>query len=444
MMMRLDETHDPSRKSWVISANGHTDFPIQNLPLGSFSPPTSSERRGGIAIGDMILDVAAAVEAGLFTGIALEAAEAAASGSLNKFFALGSKARQSLRARASDLLDAKGADRPRIEGASGILHRAAECVMYLPARIGDYTDFYVGIHHATNVGKVFRPDNPLLPNYKHVPIGYHGRSSSIVPSGTTVRHPAGQLKDADAAAPAFGPSRRLDYELELGIWIGTGNDLGNPIPISEADSHVAGFCLLNDWSARDIQSWEYQPLGPFLSKNFATTISPWVITPEALAPVRAAQYPRPEGDPRPLPYLWDDHDQHEGALDLDLEVFLTTAGLREKGLPPHRIARSSTRHMYWTVAQLIAHHTSNGCNLQSGDLFGSGTISAPEATGFGSLLELTRAGQNPVRLESGEERRFLEDGDELILSARTPPSQAFAQIGFGECRGTVGASPAAR
>jgi fumarylacetoacetase len=443
-MARFDETHDPDRQSWVTSANGHADFPIQNLPVGVFSPPGSTERRGGIAIGDMILDLAAAADAGLFAGAGRDAAEVASSGSLNKLFAMGPTARQALRARASELLDAKASDSRRIEGISSrFLYPAAQCVMHLPARIGDYTDFYVGIHHATNIGKVFRPDNPLLPNYKHVPIGYHGRSSSIVPSGTTVRHPSGQLKDTDSVAPTFGPSRRLDYELELGIWIGTGNALGDPIPISEADSHVAGFCLLNDWSARDIQSWEYQPLGPFLSKNFATTISPWVITPEALAPVRAAQYPRPEGDPRPLPYLWDDRDQREGALDLDLEVFLMTAGLREKGLRPHRIARSSTRHMYWTVAQLIAHHTSNGCNLQPGDLFGSGTISAPEATGFGSLLEVTRAGQNPIHLESGEERRFLEDGDELILSARTPPSQKFAQIGFGECRGSVSANPAA-
>jgi len=444
-MVRLDETHDPNRQSWVTSANGHADFPIQNLPVGVFSPPGSTEKRGGIAIGDMILDFAAAAEAGLFAGAGRDAAEATSSGSLNKLFALGATARHALRARASELLDAKGPDSRRIEGISSrLLYRAAECVLHLPARIGDYTDFYVGIHHATNVGKVFRPDNPLLPNYKHVPIGYHGRSSSIVPSGTSVRHPSGQLKDANAAAPTFGPSRRLDYELELGIWIGTGNALGDPIPISEADSHVAGFCLLNDWSARDIQSWEYQPLGPFLSKNFATTVSPWVITPEALAPVRAAQYPRPEGDPRPLPYLWDDRDQRAGALDLDLEVFLMTAGLREKGLRPHCIARSSTRHMYWTVAQLIAHHTSNGCNLQPGDLFGSGTISAPEVTGFGSLLEVTHAGQNPIHLESGEERRFLEDGDELILSARTAPSQKFAQFGFGECRGSVSTTPPAQ
>jgi fumarylacetoacetase len=414
-MPQRDQTHDPKRTSWVNSANGHKDFPIQNLPLGVFSLSGSSEQRVGIAIGDMILDLAAVVEAGLMEGSARDAAEATSSGSLNKLFALGPKARQALRSRLSELLHAKGADRPRIEAISGVLHRAADAVMHLPAHIGDYTDFYVGVHHATNIGKVFRPDNPLLPNYKHVPIGYHGRSSSIVPSGTTIRHPSGQLKEPDSSAPTFGPSRRLDYELELGVWIGTGNDLGDPIPISEAGSHVAGFCLLNDWSARDIQSWEYQPLGPFLSKNFASTISPWVITPEALVPFRTAQNPRPDGDPRPLPYLWDERDQREGGIELELEVFLITSGLREKGLPPHRIALSSTRHMYWTVAQLIAHHTSNGCNLRPGDLFGSGTISAPEASGVGSLLEATRGGQNPIRLESGEQRRFLEDGDELVL-----------------------------
>jgi fumarylacetoacetase len=443
-MPQRDQTHDPKRTSWVNSANGHKDFPIQNLPLGVFSLSGSSEQRVGIAIGDMILDLAAVVEAGLMEGSARDAAEATSSGSLNKLFALGPKARQALRSRLSELLHAKGADRPRIEAISGVLHRAADAVMHLPAHIGDYTDFYVGVHHATNIGKVFRPDNPLLSNYKHVPIGYHGRSSSIVPSGTTIRHPSGQLKEPDSSAPTFGPSRRLDYELELGVWIGTGNDLGDPIPISEAGSHVAGFCLLNDWSARDIQSWEYQPLGPFLSKNFASTISPWVITPEALVPFRTAQNPRPDGDPRPLPYLWDERDQREGGIELELEVFLITSGLREKGLPPHRIALSSTRHMYWTVAQLIAHHTSNGCNLRPGDLFGSGTISAPEASGVGSLLEATRGGQNPIRLESGEQRRFLEDGDELVLYARTPPAPNTVQIGFGECRGKVSAAPTAR
>jgi fumarylacetoacetase len=439
-MTRLDETHDPKRQSWVTSANGHGDFPIQNLPLGIFSPLGSTERRGGIAIGDMILDLPAAAEAKLFAGAARDAAEATSSGSLNELFALGKTPRQALRARASELLDAKGPDSKRIQGISRqLLYPAAECVLHIPARVGDYTDFYVGIHHATNVGKVFRPDNPLLPNYKHVPIGYHGRSSSIVPSGTPVPLPSGQLKDPQSSAPTFGPSRRLDYELELGIWIGQGNALGEPIPVTEADRHVAGFCLLNDWSARDIQGWEYQPLGPFLSKNFGTTISPWVITPEALAPFRKQQDPRPEGDPRPLSYLWDDRDQRERALDLNLEVLLVTRSLQEKGLPPHRLALSSTRHMYWTVAQLVAHHTSNGCPLQPGDLFGSGTISAPDDTGFGSLLETTRGGQQPIRLQSGEERRFLEDGDEVILRAHSPSVGEFAQIGFGECRGRINA-----
>jgi fumarylacetoacetase len=442
-MPRLDETHDPKRQSWVTSAKGHPDFPIQNLPVGIFSPPDSAERRGGIAIGDMILDFAAVAEAELFAGAARDAAEATASGHLNDLFVLGAMPRQALRVRLSELLDAKGPDRKRVDGISSrLLHRAADCVLHVPAQVGDYTDFYVGIHHATNVGKLFRPDNPLLPNYKHVPIGYHGRASSIVPSGTPVRRPSGQLKPPDAPTPSFGPSRRLDYELELGIWIGPGNALGEPIPIANADQHVAGFCLLNDWSARDIQSWEYQPLGPFLSKNFATTISPWVVTPEALAPFRVPQNPRPEGDPQPLSYLLNDRDQREGALDLDLEVLLVTPGLREKSLPPHRVAVSSTRHMYWTLAQLVAHHTCNGCNLQPGDLFGSGTISAPEATGFGSLLETTRGGQEPIRLASGEERRFLADGDEVIFRARAR-REGYVSIGFGECGGTILPAPPA-
>jgi fumarylacetoacetase len=437
-MTDLDPTHDPNRQSWVASANGHPDFPVQNLPLGVFSPPEGVSRRGGVAIGDMILDLGAAAEAGLFHGAARDAAEAASSGLLNDVFALGATPRKALRARVSEILDARGSERTHIEGIRDrLLFEAKECLLHVPAAVGDYTDFYVGIHHATNVGKLFRPDNPLLPNYKYVPIGYHGRASSIVPSGTPVIHPSGQLKPPDKP-PSYAASQRVDYELELGIWIGPGNAPGEPIPIDYASHHVAGFCLLNDWSARDIQNWEYQPLGPFLSKNFATTISPWVVTPEALEPFRIAQAARPEGDPEPLPYLLDKRDQREGAFDLDLEVLLLTAGLRERKLPPHRLALSSTRYMYWTVAQLVAHHTSNGCNLRSGDLFGSGTISAPDASGFGfgSLLETTRGGQNPIRLESGEERRFLEDGDEVILRANTHGPR-FAQIGFGDCRGTI-------
>jgi fumarylacetoacetase len=303
-------------------------------------------------------------------------------------------------------------------------------------RIGDYTDFYAGIHHATNVGALFRPDQPLLPNYRHVPIGYHGRASSVVESGTAIRRPHGQRKPAGEAEPSFGPSRNLDYELELGIWIGRRNALGEPIPIAEAPAHIGGYCLLNDWSARDIQAWEYQPLGPFLAKNFATTISPWIVTPEALAPFRCAQAKRPAGDPRPMAYLWDEHDQAAGALDLELEVLLITPGLRDGNLPPHRLSLGNARALYWTPAQLVAHHTSGGCNLNTGDLLGTGTISMAEEGGFGSLLEITRGGRQPVTLASGETRRFLEDGDEVVLLARAR-RDGFAPIGFGACRGTV-------
>jgi fumarylacetoacetase len=432
-MPHLDATHDPQRRSWVASANGHPDFPIQNLPLGVFSAPDGGTPRGGVAIGDMILDLAETQAAGLFTGEAARAAEAAAGAALNDLFGLGPGPCRALRMRLAELLTDGSSETDRLRRG---LHPAAGCTMHVPAQIGDYTDFYVGIHHATNVGQLFRPDNPLLPNYKHVPIGYHGRASSIVPSGTPVRRPNGQRKRPDEASPSYGPCRNLDYELELGIWIGSGNDLGQPIPIAEAAEHIAGYCLLNDWSARDIQAWEYQPLGPFLSKNFASTISPWVITPEALAPFRGPQPPRPKGDPAPLPYLQDEADQRVGGLDLELEVLLLTPGLREKSLAPHRLSLSHAGHMYWTPAQMIAHHTCNGCNLQPGDLLGTGTISAPDAEGCGSLLETTEGGKTPVRLASGEERRFLEDDDEVILAARARRSGAVT-IGFGECRGIV-------
>jgi fumarylacetoacetase len=434
-MTATDATHDPARQSFVESANGHPDFPIQNLPLGIFST-AAGEPRGGVAIGDRILDLAAALNGGLLSGEAARAAQAAAGPALNPLLALGGAARRALRSRVSDLLTVGSPEQPKVEP---LLHAAEACTMHTPARVGDYTDFYVGIHHATNVGKQFRPDNPLLPNYKHVPIGYHGRASSVCPSGLAVRRPNGQRKPPDADAPSFGPSRRLDYELELGVWIGPGNRLGEPIPIGEAENHIAGYCLLNDWSARDIQAWEYQPLGPFLSKNFATTISPWMIMPEALAPFRAPQPARPEGDPSPLPYLLDHNDQRAGALDLELEVLLLTAAMRQKGLPPHRVASSNTRHMYWTVAQLVAHHASSGCNLGAGDLFGSGTISGPAPGSFGSLLETTEGGRKPLELASGEARAFLEDGDEVILRARAH-RDGFAPIGFGECRAAIQAA----
>jgi fumarylacetoacetase len=317
-----------------------------------------------------------------------------------------------------------------------LLHHAADCIMYMPAHVGDYTDFYVGIHHATNVGKLFRPDNSLLSNYKWMPIGYHGRASSLRASGAEVRRPCGQRKYPDRAEPSFGPCERLDYELELGIWIGPGNALGTPIPIGEAAEHIAGYCLLNDWSARDFQAWEYQPLGPFLAKNFQTTISSWIVTPEALAPFRAAQPKRPDGDPLPLPYLADPSDQDGGALDLELEVLILTARMRQHGSAPYRLSIGSALNMYWTPAQVIAHHASNGCNLSPGDLLGSGTISAPTRDGYGSLLELTDGGRTPIELPSGESRRFLEDGDEVILRARARRDGGHS-IGFGECRAAV-------
>jgi fumarylacetoacetase len=322
---------------------------------------------------------------------------------------------------------------------SAHLHEAARCVLHLPAAIGDYTDFYVGIHHANNVGRQFRPDNPLLPNYKHVPIGYHGRASSVRPSGVPVIRPKGQTKAPDAAAPSFGPTRRLDYELELGVWVGQGNALGEPIPIAEAAEHVVGLCLLNDWSARDVQAWEYQPLGPFLAKNFHTTVSPWVVTAEALAPFCIAQPPRPEGDPRPLDYLWDEADQAAGAYALELEVSLTTPKMREAKMAPHRLSRGPASNMYWTVAQILTHHASGGCNLNPGDLFGTGTISAPERDGFGSLLEITRGGAEPIDLPSGETRGFLEDGDEVIMQA-TARAPGATPIGFGACRAVIQAA----
>jgi fumarylacetoacetase len=429
----IDETHDPALRSWVPGADGHADFPIQNLPLGVFSPPGGAAR-GGVAIGDWILDLGAV--AGLLTGEAAQAAEAASGTTLNALLALGAGPRRALRAALSRLLSD-----PSAEASLGPhLHPASECALHLPCAIGDYTDFYVGIHHATNVGKQFRPDDPLLPNYKHIPIGYHGRASSVRASGTPVRRPNGQTKPADAASPGFGPSRRLDYELELGVWIGPGNAPGEPIAIGQAAQHIAGYCLLNDWSARDIQAWEYQPLGPFLAKNFATTISCWIVTPEALAPFRLPQPPRPSGDPAPLPYLWDEADQAEGALDLALEVALTTVASRARGLPPQRLARSRAAYMYWTPAQLVTHHASGGCDLRPGDLLGTGTLSGPDAESCGSILEATLGGRQPIVLDSGEERRFLEDGDEIILRARAV-REGFAPIGFGACHGVIRPAP---
>ncbi|MDD1956088.1 fumarylacetoacetase [Pseudomonas sp. 8209] len=419
-------------RSWVEHANGHSDFPLQNLPLGIFSRG-SDERRCGVAIGDAILDLDAVLAAGLFDGQARNAVQATRGGALNAYFALGREARVALRERLLELL---GADSPHQAALKPALYPAAECQLHLPARIGDYTDFYVGIEHAKNVGKLFRPDNPLLPNYKYVPIGYHGRASTIRPSGTDVRRPNGQTLPAGQTEPSFGPCARLDYELELGIWIGQGNAMGDAIPVAQAGEHVAGYCLLNDWSARDIQAWEYQPLGPFLSKSFISTVSPWVVTAEALEPFRCAQPARPEGDPQPLAYLLDPRDQAGGAFDIELEVLLLTERMREQNLPAHRLTLSNTLSMYWTVAQMVAHHSVNGCQLQPGDLFGSGTLSGAKSGQFGSLLEITEGGKVPIELASGEVRRFLEDGDEIILRARCKRDDV-ASIGFGECRGKI-------
>ncbi|WP_236176811.1 fumarylacetoacetase [Pseudomonas qingdaonensis] len=419
-------------RSWVEHANGHSDFPLQNLPLGIFSRG-SDERRCGVAIGDAILDLDAVLAAGLFDGQARNAVQATRGGALNAYFALGREARVALRERLLELL---GADSPHQAALKPALYPAAECQLHLPARIGDYTDFYVGIEHAKNVGKLFRPDNPLLPNYKYVPIGYHGRASTIRPSGTDVRRPNGQTLPAGQTEPSFGPCARLDYELELGIWIGQGNAMGDAIPVAQAGEHVAGYCLLNDWSARDIQAWEYQPLGPFLSKSFISTVSPWVVTAEALEPFRCAQPARPEGDPQPLAYLLDPRDQAGGAFDIELEVLLLTERMREQNLPAHRLTLSNTLSMYWTVAQMVAHHSVNGCQLQPGDLFGSGTLSGAKPGQFGSLLEITEGGKVPIELASGEVRRFLEDGDEIILRARCK-RDGVASIGFGECRGKI-------
>jgi len=434
MSEMIDETHAPALRSWVQDANGHAEFPLQNLPYGVFCPAAGDPPRIGVAIGSRILDLRALAHAGMLPAGLVDAAS---HGTLNRLMSLPQPERVALRRQLSQLLSQEG----RRADVEPLLHDAAACILRLPAAIGDYTDFYVGIHHAMNVGRQFRPDSPLLPNYKWVPIGYHGRASSVRPSGVPVVRPRGQSKAADASEPAFGPSRRLDYELELGVWIGPGNDLGRPIPIADAPQHVVGVCLLNDWSARDLQAWEYQPLGPFLSKNFHTTISPWVVTAEALAPFRTAQPPRPMGDPRPLDYLWNEDDQAHGALSISLEVRLLTAAMRAAGHAPAVLSRgSAAKNMYWTVAQLLAHHTVGGCNLSPGDLLGTGTLSGSDPGSLGSLLEISRGGTQPLALPNGETRAFLQDGDEVIFSARAE-ADGRIPIGFGPCRAVILPAP---
>jgi fumarylacetoacetase len=424
----VDETHDAGARSWVPGADEHPDFPVQNLPFCLFSAGALAPR-AGVAIGDHVLDLAGLHGAGLLPVLS-DAAEDILVERLNELMALGSETRRALRRALFALLTDPAAE----AAVSQHLLPMAALSFHLPFAVGDYTDFYAGIHHATRVGKLFRPDNPLLPNYRHVPIGYHGRASSIIVSGTEVRRPHGQL--AGPEGPRFAPTARLDHELELGIWVGTGNPLGSPVPIGEAADHIAGYCLLNDWSARDIQAWEYQPLGPFLAKNFATTVSPFVVTPEALAPFRGPAMARGADDPQPLPYLADAADAAAGALDLVVEAWLSTAAMRAAGLPEHRISTGTARDLWWTPAQLLAHHTSGGCNLMPGDLLGTGTISGADPSAGGSLLELTDGGTRPLALPGGETRTFLEAGDRLRIAAYGE-RQGFARIGFGECVGEI-------
>jgi fumarylacetoacetase len=427
-------THRPDRRSWVESARApRADFPLQNLPFGVFRDWEGDDSpRVGVGIGDFVLDVSA-LRATLFEGAARRAVEACAEPALNALMALGTECWSALRARLCDLLDAAGASEHRALVEPCLL-RASDVEMLLPADIGDYTDFYASVHHATHVGSMFRPDQPLLPNYKHVPIGYHGRASSIVVSGTPVQRPHGQTHSG--AAPDFGPTRMLDYEVEVGAYVGPGNARGEAIPVARARDHLFGLCLVNDWSARDVQAWEYQPLGPFLAKNFATSVSPWIVTTEALAPFRTAAAPRADGDPAPLPYLFDDADQRSGAFAITIETYLETAKMREAKLAPFLVSRGDFGAMYWTFAQMLAHHASNGCNLRPGDLIASGTVSGEARDTAGCLLERTWRGTEPLALPSGEARRFLEDGDTVVMRAFCERDGA-VRIGFGECRGSI-------
>ena len=431
--MKLNETHDPARRSWVADANQpEGDFPIQNLPFAVFSGADGVEARGGVAIGSGIVDLAALSAQAPFEGLAAQALEAAAESTLNRFMAMGLPAWSALRLALSRAL-AQGS--PLQQTVQSCLRPQAGARVHVPARIGDYTDMYTSVHHATNIGKLFRPDNPLMPNFKWLPVGYHGRASSIDVSGQRFRRPVGQTMPPGAEQPSFGPCKRLDYEFEIGIWVGAGNALGEPVAIDAVDEHVFGLCLLNDWSARDIQAWEYQPLGPFLSKSFATTISPWIVTLEALEPYRVP-WTRPAGDPSPLPYLESADNRARGGFDMTIEAWLRTADETTANAEGHRLSHSTFAHSYWSVAQMVAHHTVGGCNLQPGDLIGSGTQSGPTASEAAALIELTQGGKSPVSLGDGLTRTFLEDGDSVILKAWCERA-GHARIGFGQCEGTV-------
>jgi fumarylacetoacetase len=434
-LIAVNATHNPALRSWVGSANrADCDFPIQNLPFGVFRRIARNEAwRGGVAIGDEVLDLGAVALRERSTGAVTKALAACGGEStLNSFMAMGREAWSALRGFLSEVLRA---DSPHAEALRAALVPQSQAEYAVPARIGDYTDFYASIHHATAVGRLFRPDNPLLPNYKWVPIGYHGRASSIRVSGQKLTRPVGQIMPQGASSPALAPTHRLDYELEVGVFIGAGNTLGSRVHVDRVADHVFGLCLLNDWSARDIQAWEYQPLGPFLAKNFATTISPWIVTLEALAPFQT-QWTRPAEDPQPLSYLDSAAVRAAGAIDLQLEVWLETARMRATGAPPERLSHATFRDSYWTVAQLLAHHTVNGCNLEAGDLFGSGTQSGPAAAEAGSLLELSQGGKSPITLRSGEMRTFLADGDRVIFRGWCE-RDGFIRVGFGEAAGLV-------
>jgi fumarylacetoacetase len=409
------------------------DFPIQNLPYVSFRRRSATgEPRIGVAIGDDLLDIAAVAD--LLDGAAGHAAAACAAPHLNDVMKLGPTYWAALRSELSQLLSTTDAERrSRVETD---LTPIAAAEFFVPVQIGNFTDFFASIFHATNTGRLFRPDNPLMPNYKYVPVAYHARASSVQVSGAPVRRPFGQTKRGEDTAPIYRPARSLDYELELGFYIGRSSTLGAPVPISDADGYIFGYCLLNDWSARDVQAWEAQPLGPFLAKNFATSVSPFVITAAALAPFRTAAFTRPAGDPAPLAHLLALQDQAAGGLDITLEAYILTTQMRTEGTPPFRLSRGAFAQVYWTVAQMVAHHTSNGCNLEVGDLMGSGTVSGPQPESWASLLELSRGGCEPIVLPTGETRRFLEDGDEVVLRGYCERA-GFARIGFGECRAVI-------
>jgi fumarylacetoacetase len=427
----LNEKHDSARRSFVESANADgCDYPIQNLPFGVFRPAAGATARIGVAIGDQIVDVAAAGAA--FDGLAAETARACSAATLNHLMSQGPQAWSALRLALSRALSAEHGK----ASFRQFLTPMRQAEIRMPVAIGDFTDFYASVFHATNAGRAFRPDNPLLPNYKYVPVAYHSRTSSIRVSGTPVKRPRGQRKGVNETVPSYGPCRNLDFELELGMYIGTPTKLGDVVPVGTAAEHIFGFCLLNDWSARDVQAWEYQPLGPFLGKNFATTVSPWVVTREALAPFRAAAFTRPQGDPAPLPHLDDADDRAHGGLDITLEAYRSTEAMRRAGTAPLRITQTSCALLYWTVAQMVAHHTSNGCNLSIGDLIGSGTVSGPEKSSWGSLLELTARGSEPIAMPSGEKRGFIEDGDEIIFRGFCA-KPGYPRIGFGECRAVI-------